>query len=230
MFKNHSDVKAILYDRNKFIAKFWFAEPNARIQFEPSLKNKKIMIIDAEDTFTRMLAQQLSALGLHVEIRKSTEFDVLENTSDLMLMGPGPGDPRNMSDLRIAKLHTGLVHMLNTKKPFLAVCLSHQILSHILGLELVRKKIPAQGVQREINFFGTNERVGCYNTYTAICNATQAEYFKSIAIEICRDPKSNEVHGIRGTHFCSVQFHPESLLTCNGIHILGSSLKRILPP
>lgn len=229
MFKNHPEVHAILNQRNESISAFWLSEPCARARVEPTFINRNVVIVDAEDTFTKMLAQQLSALGLCVEIHKSTEFNALKNNSDLILMGPGPGDPRNMNDNRIANLRTGLVHLLLHKRPFLAVCLSHQILCHELGLPLVRKTVPNQGVQREINFFGTQQRVGFYNTYAAQYNQTHAKMLQENAIEICRDAASDEIHALRGPHFCAMQFHPESLLTCNGVDILASCIKRIMP-
>ncbi|MBE1114207.1 hypothetical protein IH744_27405, partial [Escherichia coli] len=50
------------------------------------------------------------------------------------------------------------------RRPFLAVCLSHQVLSLCLGLDLQRRQEPNQGVQKQIDLFGAAERVGFYNT------------------------------------------------------------------
>ena len=50
------------------------------------------------------------------------------------------------------------------RRPFLAVCLSHQVLSLRLGLELVRRRVPNQGVQKEVDLFGSPQRVD----YTAL--------------------------------------------------------------
>ncbi|MGH8922655.1 MAG: glutamine amidotransferase-related protein, partial [Actinomycetes bacterium] len=91
-----------------------------------------------------------------------------------------------------------------------------------LGLELVRKPTPAQGVQVEIDLFGRRERVGFYNTFAARSrqNLLYQEGLPGL-VQVSRDPHTGEVHALRGPSFASTQFHPESLLTQNGIHILA---------
>src|SRR5204863_391099 len=68
---------------------------------------------------------------------------------------------------KIAALHELVRRLLAARQPTLAICLGHQILASVLGLELLRRDVPYQGVQREIDFFGRPERVGFYSTYTA---------------------------------------------------------------
>ena len=48
-------------------------------------------------------------------------------------------------------------------------------------------------------------------------------------IEVCHDPLLHEVHALRGKFFSSMQFHAESLLTQNGLHIIAESIKRVIP-
>jgi pyridoxamine 5'-phosphate oxidase len=56
---------------------------------------------------------------------------------------------------------------LAEKRPFLAICLCHQVLSMRLGFTLIRRDVPNQGIQREIDLFGSWARVGFYNTFAA---------------------------------------------------------------
>jgi phenazine biosynthesis protein phzE len=118
--------------------------------------------------------------------------------------------------------------LLAEQWPFLAVCLSHQILCLELGLTLIQRDPPNQGVQREIDFFGRQELVGFYNTYVAQCDQNSVQCLRAKNIEVSREPNSNEVHSLRGPHFVSLQFHAESLLTRNGIDIIAASVKRII--
>jgi phenazine biosynthesis protein phzE len=141
---------------------------------------------------------------------------------DLVVVGPGPGDPRDLLDPRIIALRRVIGQLLCRGAAFLCVCLSHQVLAAILGLDLVRKRTPAQGVQEEIDLFGHRERVGFYNTFVA-CSEQDLLYPMGLSgpVQVSRDPHTGEVHALRGAGFVSTQFHPESLLTQNGVHIMA---------
>lgn len=228
MFKNHPSVQAALSSRNKSLSKFWLIDPAVRYQPEITFIGRKVLIVDAEDTFTEMLSQQLSAIGLQVTLRKFDHPDLFTNHWDLFLMGPGPGDPRDLGDNRIARMRSGIIALLTKNYPFLAVCLSHQILCVELGLNILRKTSPNQGVQHEIDFFGSSQLVGFYNTYAASCSPSMSRLLEEKHITVCLDSITDEVHALRGPHFASVQFHPESILTQNGIDIITSSIKWIL--
>jgi phenazine biosynthesis protein phzE len=47
-------------------------------------------------------------------------------------------------------------------------------------------------------------------------------------VEVSRDPETGEVHALRGPHFASMQFHAESVLTRNGVRIVGSLMAEVL--
>jgi phenazine biosynthesis protein phzE len=145
-----------------------------------------------------------------------------------VIMGPGPGDPRDTDDPKIAHLRSAIRSLLAQRRPFLAVCLSHQVLSIELGFRLIRRDVPNQGVQREIDLFGTSERVGFYNTFAAWSDADKAECDGGAVVEVSRDQCTGEVHALRGSGFASMQFHAESLLTEDGVRIVRRLLTEIL--
>jgi phenazine biosynthesis protein phzE len=223
------DVRAALARRNDGIAAFWLTEPAVRERPAPHLAGRRALVVDAEDTFTAMIAHELSALGLEVTVRR---FDEPYRTQDhdLLVMGPGPGDPRAGSHPKIAHLAAAVDRRLAEGAPLLAVCLSHQVLSTRLGLPLVRRDVPNQGVQREIDLFGRTERVGFYNTFAAHSRAAAFGHPSVGTIEVSRDPGTGEVHALRGRHFASVQFHAESVLTQDGVRILGDLITEVLDP
>ncbi|MFG2487223.1 anthranilate synthase family protein [Streptomyces virginiae] len=225
-FGDHPAVRRALARRNENISGFWLADEGARRPAVSALAGRKVLVVDAEDTFTAMIEHQLRAFEAEVTVRRFDEpytFDPY----DLVVMGPGPGDPQEADHPKIAHLRGAIGTLLTEGRPFLAVCLSHQVLSRRLGLDLVRREHPNQGVQRRIDLFGRAERVGFYNTFAAHSCEDKGESDLGV-FEISRDPENGEVHALRGPGFRSLQFHPESVLTEDGPRIVGEALAGLL--
>ncbi|MEU6807633.1 anthranilate synthase family protein [Streptomyces sp. NPDC046831] len=226
-FAAHPEVRRALERRNETIAGFWLADGARPLGRTLPPPGRSALVVDAEDTFTSMIGHQLHSLGLEVTVKRFDEPYRLAG-HDLVVMGPGPGDPRDLSHPKIAHLDATIARLLEEQRPFLAICLSHQVLSRRLGLDLARRAVPNQGAQRDIDLFGRRERVGFYNTFAAVSAEDKTEAHGAGVVEIARDPDSQEVHALRGTHFASMQFHPESVLTQNGVAITGDLVRGLL--
>ncbi|MER8225558.1 anthranilate synthase family protein [Streptomyces sp. NPDC094143] len=226
-FAHHPRVRAALDQRNATLAGFWLAGHGREAGPDPVLGGRRVLVVDAEDTFTSMLDHQLRSLGLRVTVRRFDEPYSVDGY-DLVVMGPGPGDPRDVDHPKIAHLRAAVRTLLDERRPFLAVCLSHQTLCTLLGFPLVRRVVPNQGVQREIDLFGTRERVGFYNTFAARAEEDKVECEGVGVVEVSRDADTGEAHALRGPHFASMQFHPESVLTQDGVRIVGDLIKEVL--
>jgi phenazine biosynthesis protein phzE len=221
----HPQIRAALDRRNAPLSDFWLAPAPVR-----SGARGKLLIVDAEDTFTAMSALQLRSLGYDVTVRR---FDEPYRVSgyDLVVLGPGPGDPRDGDHPKIAHLRAVTGSLLNLRIPFVSVCLSHQVLCRLLGLPLRRLDFPNQGVRRTIDLFGTPEPVYFYNTFTAHSDsALLASPLCPGLVEVAHDPVTGEVHALRGPGFTSVQFHPESVMTRHGSAILDDLVTGALAP
>jgi phenazine biosynthesis protein phzE len=222
------EVNALLAQRNDTLARFWLdARQPGAVPLAAHLAGRRVLVLDAEDTFTGMLAHQLRALGLEVTVRPHTDGPAVDG-ADLLIVGPGPGDPADRNDPRIDLLHQVVTGALADRQPMLAICLGHQVLSATLGLPLHRKDAPYQGMQREIDFFGRLERVGFYSTYTARSSLSVVDSPFG-TVELSRDPDSGEVHALRGATFAGVQFHPESVLSQHGVTLLHDLITPLLP-
>lgn len=224
---NHPLVRLALENRNTTLSRFWLDGGHLRAP-DRALDGKRVLVIDNEDTFTGMLGHQLRALGLRTTI---TRFDnpLPPEEFDLVIVGPGPGDPRDSTDPRMSAVRTLTRHLLAGPVPFLSICLSHQILATELGLELVRRAVPNQGVQKLVNLFGQSELVGFYNTYAAhAAHDSIPGTGRREPVDVSRDVRTGEVHALRGAGYRSVQFHLESILTQHGPRILGDLLTSLL--
>ncbi|WP_433409742.1 anthranilate synthase family protein [Saccharomonospora azurea] len=212
-----------LAERNSGLAEFWFSTPRPR----SAHRGARVLVVDAEDHFTGMLDHQLRHCGLDVRTLDYTDVTTVEGY-DLVVLGPGPGDPTDGHDPKIARLR-GLARDLLGRVPLLAVCLGHQALASVLGFKLARKAVPSQGQRRTIDYFGSPAQVGFYNTYTAVSllDTVQAVVPGGV-VEVARDTATNEVHGLRAPGLRSVQFHPESVLSRDGFSILRAAAEALL--
>ncbi|WIB65845.1 chorismate-binding protein [Curtobacterium sp. MCBD17_040] len=215
-------VMESLTARNNRLAPFWMLGGDAA----PSVANPpRVRVINAEDDFTAMLALQLRRLGCTVVVDSWNSAP--SNDADLIVLGPGPGDPRDASDPRIAALTKHATTALLQRTPLLAVCLGHQVVAGRLGLPLHRLHTPRQGWQDTIPYFGAAIRVGFYNSFTAVSATNQ--FRSTIAggnVDVARD-LAGEVLGLRGPLFESFQFHPESILSPDGFAVLRTAVNRL---
>ncbi|WP_327374160.1 anthranilate synthase family protein [Streptomyces sp. NBC_01216] len=224
---SHPEVARALAARNEPLAEFWFRPPGDRARAVPALAGRRVLVIDAEDTFTAMARHLLEAQGLRIVVKRHDE-DFRVDAHDLVIVGPGPGDPRDPDDPKIARMRRVTGELLDRGIPFLSVCLGHQVLGTLLGLPIVRHPMPTQGLQRHIDCFGRDEPVGFYNTFAAHSAHDLVDCpARPGSVRVFRE-ESGEVHALRGPGFASVQFHPASVLTRRGGELLAGLISELL--
>ncbi|WP_217143178.1 anthranilate synthase family protein [Streptomyces sp. AC627_RSS907] len=211
-------VRAALDGRRASLAPFWL-----RMQEPSDVLEGHALVVDGEDTFTAMLAHVLRSSGLAVSVRRYDEpglrGTVLGHEGPVVL-GPGPGDPGDPADPKMRFLRALAADVIREHRHgVLGVCLGHELIAAELGLDIVRKEVPYQGAQTEIDLFGRRETVGFYNSFTARCDDEAARELAAHGIEVSR-AANGEVHALRGPRIAGVQFHPESVLTLNGAAIV----------
>ncbi|MGC0367643.1 phenazine biosynthesis protein phzE [Rhodococcus sp. 27YEA15] len=205
-------VVEALQQRNSQLASFWLDSQST----PTALCAKSVVVVDFEDQWTAMLAHQLRHLGMDVTVIRWEHFD--SSDADLLVCGPGPGNP-SVRDSRIETVERALRDRLSRKKPVLAICLSHQVLARMLGLEITHLDPPQQGVQKTVHVFGEQRTLGFYNTFAAIPG--------DIADGLVSADEGH-VNAIRGEGFESFQFHPESVLSVDGIELLSEAVNRLV--
>ncbi|MGW5279561.1 anthranilate synthase family protein [Streptomyces collinus] len=218
-------VRAALDGRRSSLAPFWL-----RMQERSDALQGHALIVDGEDTFTAMLAHVLRSTGLDVTVRRYDEPGLREAVlahEGPVVLGPGPGDPSDLTDPKMRFLRDLAAEVVRGHRHgVLGVCLGHELLAAELGLEIVRKEVPYQGAQTEIDLFGRSETVGFYNSFVARCDAEAAAGLAAHGVEVSR-AANGEVHAVRGPGFGGVQFHPESVLTLNGATVVRELVDRL---
>lgn len=213
---NDEDVLLALNARNGRLSTFWLTDQGGTAP-DPGLAGKSVVILDGEDDFVNMLRHVLGVFGMTSAVVRHEEYAAgCLDGYDLVIVGPGPGDPRDGDDPKMANLRAAVAELMAAERPFLAVCLGHQALCHQLGLDLAYKDIVFQGTQSPVRINGRTERVGFYNTFVGRTGA--AELPEGVAVEA--DPESGDIHLVRGPHYRGIQFHAESILTEHGFDLL----------
>lgn len=212
-----------LESRHSEVASFW--NQKATDSLQGLLRGRlRALVVDHEDRFTGMLAAHLRSMGLEVRLVGSSPSEAELADVDLLVLGPGPGDPNDQDDPRIAAARSLAKRaVFERSKPTLAVCLSHQLVCSELGFPVRRLPRPNQGKQRRIDFFGEEVCVGFYNSFCAYGPPAG-----DVILDVSLDPATGEVHAVRGENLIALQFHPESILSVDGARVLQLSVHSLL--
>src|SRR4051794_687290 len=221
------DVLIALGSRNQRLSTFWLTD-QAGAPPDLRLAGQHVAILDGEDDFVNMLRHVLGVAGMSSEVVPHSRYDERSlDDADLVIVGPGPGDPRDGDDAKIVTFRRAVDRLLERRQPFLAVCLGHQVLCDRLGIPLAYKDIVFQGTQAEVSLDGRPERVGFYNTFVGRVSPSSTGAPVSDGLSVETDPTTGDVHLVRGEHFRGIQFHAESILTEHGsdlVHRLAAEL------
>ncbi|MCB0339780.1 MAG: chorismate-binding protein, partial [Bdellovibrionales bacterium] len=158
ILENDDEVLEALQQRNQFLSKFWFflQEPEED-ELPKEFQSLSLTIVDNEDEFSLMMRHMFARMGISVKIVSNKFFNLSDDKSDIIIIGPGPGDPNDDHDHRVARARELTEELLRTKRKFLSVCLGHQILCRVLNFKVARKNSPFQGQQEKIDLFGKQE-------------------------------------------------------------------------
>ncbi len=188
----------------------------------------KVLLIDHEDSFVYNLYQALELLGARVRCVRYTDPvpDSLRWNPDAIVLSPGPGHPR---DRRITGHARALLDQWHANRPFLGVCLGHQLIGEYYGARVGRAAAPVHGESVQVEHSGgrlfrnvpPRFRGARYHSLVVRHEGLPAGLLVRaktrsgtiMALEHRTDP----VHG--------VQFHPESYLTPQGPRILRNFLR-----
>ena len=179
-----------------------------------------ILLLDNYDSFVHNLARYFRRLGCPTKVIRSDQIDVASCESlapDAVVISPGPRRPRD------AGCSVEVVQRLSPRIPILGVCLGHQAIGVAFG-GVVMRCGPMHGMSSMINHDSKGVFAGCHSPLSV-------GRYHSLAVDPSRLPSELEVtatsdDGVimglrhRSRPVFGVQFHPESVLTEDGLTIL----------
>ena len=185
-----------------------------------------ILMIDNYDSFTYNLYQYLGVLGVEVEVRRNDtiSLDAIEGMKpERIVISPGPGTPQS------AGITISVIERFHRQVPLLGVCLGHQAIGAAFGGRVVHAARLMHGKVSEIQHDGKSIFHGVPDPFTATRYHSLAVERESLpaCLEVSAVAEDGEIMGLRHREYPveGVQFHPESILTPEGMNILKNFLQ-----
>ena len=196
-----------------------------------SVKKIKLLMIDNYDSFTYNIVQYLGELGAEVEVVRNDEITLDEMDArfqagqlDRLVISPGPCSPAE------AGISVAAIQYFAGKLPILGVCLGHQAIGAAFGGQIVRAQELMHGKTSVITTTQEGVFAGLPEKFTV-------NRYHSLAIDRATCPPclsvtawtdDGEIQGVKHTSLDieGVQFHPESILSEQGHHLLANFLNR----
>lgn len=186
----------------------------------------KVVIIDNYDSFTYNIVEALRQLDMEPMVIRNDKFEIEDIAEyDKIILSPGPGIPSEAG-----KLMQVLATYAN-KKSILGICLGHQAISEHFGAKLINMNKVKHGISTPINVIEEDYifkslpimfMAGRYHSWIV-----DKEYLPKELIITAVD-SDNNIMAIKHSKYDihGVQFHPESIMTSEGIKILSNFINK----
>lgn len=179
-----------------------------------------VLLIDNYDSFTYNLYDYILQLGYACKVIRNDELsldEIRKLNFDSIIISPGPGIPKD------AGVCMELIETFFKDKPILGICLGYQALGEFFKAKLVKGIKPMHGKTSKV-------KLSAFSIiFKKIASPTQVMRYHSLVLEDFKRPlritgESEEGEIMAFEHdelpIAGVQFHPESILTPQGLLML----------
>ncbi len=183
----------------------------------------KVLVVDNYDSFTFNLVQYLGELGADPVVVRNDEKTAAEAAAlgpDRIVIGPGPGTPADTG------YSLDYLRELSPHIPTLGVCLGHQAIVEVYGGVVDSAPEPRHGKTSEITHDGRGVFTGLANPLVATRYHSLAAIEVGEALTVTARSEDGVVQAVRHVVLPieGVQFHPESIMTTEGMALLKNFL------
>ncbi|MDO5336906.1 MAG: aminodeoxychorismate/anthranilate synthase component II [Eubacteriales bacterium] len=186
-----------------------------------------ILLIDNYDSFSYNLYQLLGSVHPDIEVRRNDKItleEIEEKNPELIVLSPGPGKPSE------AGVCEEVVRYFAGKIPIFGVCLGHQVICEALGGEIIHAEQLMHGKQDKMFLNNLS------HMFKGMPSQIMAARYHSLAAEndtlpaclkVTAKSKEGEIMAVEHTKYpiYGVQFHPESVMTPQGLYIIKNIWK-----
>ena len=188
----------------------------------------RLLVIDNYDSFTYNLVQYLGELGAEMDVLRNDAAlleEMVERDAAGVVISPGPGRPE-AAGVSVAAVKAFALR----RTPVLGVCLGHQAIGEAFGGRIAQARTIMHGKTSPIH----HDQSGVFEGLPTPLDATR---YHSLVVdpdscpeilEVSARSPDGEIMGLRHRELLveGVQFHPESILTPEGKHLLANFLSR----
>jgi anthranilate synthase component II len=193
-------------------------------------QDEHVVLVDHHDSFTQLIKSYCDVLGACVSVVQQDDA-VLQRLESLaptrIILSPGPGHPSE------AHATHAMIRRYAGHYPMLGICLGHQCLIEAFGGEVVHAAQVCHGVQSEIYHTGQGLFTGMTRSFLAtryhslvVCDKTLPDVWDVVAWTYSAEG-ARVIMGLQHRDYLmfGVQYHPEAILTEQGLLILENFLR-----
>jgi anthranilate synthase/aminodeoxychorismate synthase-like glutamine amidotransferase len=184
-----------------------------------------VLIIDNYDSFTYNLVQYFGQLGCEIVVKRNDEISldaIRALAPERICLSPGPGRPES------AGVCNRVIRELGSSIPVLGVCLGHQCIGAAFGGEIEPASRLMHGKTSAVEHHGTGVFAGLKNPLDAMRYHSLIVRRESLpdCLQVTAETSEGEIMGLQHRNFPihGVQFHPESILTPEGLRLIENFL------
>lgn len=188
----------------------------------------KVLVLDNYDSFTYNLVQYIQEiLGQPVDVFRNDEISLeAVDQYDVIILSPGPGLPHE------AGIMPKLIKKYATSKPILGVCLGHQAIGEAFGGQLENLTDVFHGIETDVEIIVEDDlifqdidkkiKAGRYHSWVVSREGFPTE------LEVTAVAENGVIMAMRHRNYevWGVQFHPESIMTAQGMKMLENFLEQ----
>ena len=187
----------------------------------------KVLFINNRDSFVWNLVDYVSMFEPDTVVVPNTISieEVKAINPDAIVVSPGPGNPQNPHDIGTC---LDIIREFGDHIPILGVCLGHQAINTAFGGTITHAKSgPVHGKTSDITHDNSSLFDGIPNPFTGGRYHSLATGKLSSDLEVTAKTNDGIIMGVRHREYpiYGVQFHPESVLTPDGLKFIGNFLK-----
>lgn len=181
----------------------------------------RFLLVDNFDSFTYNIVYYLEQCGVLVEVESNLSVELKQiEKYDAVILSPGPGLPKESG-----KLMDVISEAIQQQKPILGICLGMQALAEWEGSELINQRAVKHGVAEKLSIEPIHSPF-----YKDVRSNCSVGLYHSWAVHLKQDstfvPSAYSENSVlmsfedRSRFIFAVQFHPESILTEDGLQMI----------
>lgn len=186
-----------------------------------------LLLLDNYDSFTYNLYDYFLRCGAEVEVIRNNEIELdnLNQKYEGIILSPGPGKPKDAGKMM------QLIEQYHDKLPIFGVCLGMQAIGEFFGANLIQANYPMHGKMDLLSFDHTHPLFSKIKPPLQVCryHSLILDQIQSTPLKIIATSAQNEPMAIahKNLPVWGVQFHPEAILTPQGIQLINNWLSCI---